>query len=198
MTAEAAGIPSESSIRASFAKSVLAALGDTDEATRERILARIPAEILERVESSSRSEWLSGEVLIVFDVAIHDELGDDGLIDFWRRFSRASTRVPILRPIADSAIRLFGTPKGIFKMLPNAWSLMTRNFGSVFVEAGPAKNQLRVRMVDVPRLSRPDLFTLGHHGSYLGVLDLVGATGTVTRNDESISEGHYDYDVRWD
>lgn len=185
-------------VKASFAKSILSAMGELDGGAASRVLGRLPAEVAARIEAASRADWLDGETLITIDLAIHDELGPEGLIRFWRTFAATATRVPILRPIANSAVRIFGSPRGILKLLPRSWTLLTRHFGQMVVEETDARKRIRVSLVDVPPLSRPDLLDLGHRGSYLGVLDLVGATGTVTSEPSEITRGRYRYEIEWE
>lgn len=184
-------------IRASFVKSVLASMEELGSADRERVRGHLSPELLGAVGAASKFEWLDGEAMIEIDIALAEAFGEAGVVDFWRRFARTSTRVPLLRPLADNAIRLFASPRGVFKALPRSWKMMTRGFGRVRLSRSEGEKQLSVRMIDVPPLSRPDLFNLGQQGSYQGVLELVGAEGTVSADSSRIPEGIYEYDIRW-
>jgi hypothetical protein len=179
-------------------KSMIAACDDYHPEEKNRILAGIPQESLDEVAVASRTGWLDAEIVMQIDVGLHKELGDDGLAEFWRRFTRTASRIPILKPVAEGIMRLLASPPRVFGILPRAWGLLTRDMGTVVVRADDRRRLIDLRMADVPPLSRPDLYNLGNLGSYRGVLDLLGTTGEVLSDPTRIADGEYRFEIRWE
>jgi len=179
-------------------KSMLTACDDYRPEERKRILAGIPQESLDRIDVASRTDWLDAEIVIQIDVGLHQELGDDGLVEFWRRFTRTASRIPILKPVAEGIVRLFAAPPRVFGMLPRAWGLLTRDMGKIEVDVDVKSRVIVLRMVDVPPLSRPELYNLGNLGSYRGILDLLSTPGEVVSDPSRIADGEYRFEIRWE
>lgn len=179
-------------------KSMLTACDDYHPEEKKRILAGIRQESLDKIDVASRTDWLDAELVIQIDVGLHEELGDDGLVDFWRRFTRTASRIPILKPVAEGIMRLFAAPPRVFGMLPRAWALLTRDMGRVEVDADERSRLIVLRMVDVPPLSRPELYSLGNLGSYRGILDLLSTPGEVVADPSRIADGEYRFEIRWE
>jgi hypothetical protein len=158
----------------------------------------LPAESLEKIEVASRTDWLDAEIVMEIDVAVHGELGDDGLVEFWRRFTRTASRIPVLKSVVDGMLRLLAGPALVFGILPRAWGLLTRDMGTIEVNADTERRVIEVRMVGVPALSHPELYNLGNVGSYRGVLDLLSTKGEVRTDPSRIADGEYRFEIRWE
>lgn len=185
-------------VRATVVKSALEAFADFEPATRDQLLARFDAQQRDAIADAPRASWMSSEALIKIDAVLHAELGDEGVVMFWRQFTRRATRTPLLRPIAEGVMRLLGGPQSAFRLIPKAWDMVSRDFGRIECRVEPGRRVLVVEMHEVRELSRPELFGLGQQGSYHGVLDLVGANGTVSLDEYRPDLGRYRYRVSWE
>jgi hypothetical protein len=167
------------SIRAGQVKSNIEAAAVVGGDGGARFRAAIAPGTLRAVDDASRISWLP----ITTDVEIY-KVGLElfGAADNRRRVRRALTATiesPLIRPILDGAVRLFGvTPAALFKFMPPAWSAVYRACGTLAVEpAGP--DRVVITSTGTAAEMLDDVYAQGVANALGAVLELCHVEGEV-------------------
>src|SRR5690606_7911229 len=104
----------EPAVRARSAQQALAALPKFAPDADARVRALVPAEVLHEIESSAPSAYLPLAVDAHLVEGIVSGLGEHDAERFWRGFVVEHVRTPGLKPLIDTAVRLFGVSPGTF------------------------------------------------------------------------------------
>jgi hypothetical protein len=164
--------------RASLLKSVLAMIEEDYPEQKDEILAGIDPDFLETIAQVSRADWVDARGMFSINAGIHAALGGLGFAKFWIDFSRTATRVPMLKSLAEGAARLFGSGKGIVKLLPRSFDMVSRDLAVVTLrdlEAGLAN----LEFTDFQSEDYFDLFVEANRASIQGAMMMVGEDPTV-------------------
>jgi hypothetical protein len=184
----------EPQLRAGLLKPVFAAVRRLPSADAKRVMDGLADEDKALVEGSPRTQWLHFEVMLRVDRALLEAVGSTGFVHFWRKFVVDVTDVPLLRPMAEGALRLLATPDRMLKMVAPAYSLGMRNLGKVHVRRLETETGVDLVLQAVPELSEPELFTLACRSCFLGVLDLMKVRGDVEARHDGVD---YHFLIRW-
>lgn len=108
---------------------------------------------IERVETARAQTWLPVELDVFLTNAVAEGAGPEGL-DAWSRAAiRNSIEGPLLRPIVNGAVRLFGLrPSGFLGMMPRIFDHIYRNAGRIVRDAGDDESHIHLRYVDIPEV----------------------------------------------
>lgn len=130
-------------ILAGFVQGTLAGLPPTIAA---RVRARLAPGTLTALERSSRVSWLPVEIDVELTHAIYAELGAGPAHEMFRRNLSAALDTPILRSLAQGALRLFGTsPARLFGWAPKVYAQIYRDAGAMRFESdGPGSARLEL------------------------------------------------------
>jgi hypothetical protein len=111
-----------------------------------RVRARLAPETLAALERSSRVSWLPVEVDVELTHAIYAELGAGPAHEMFRRNLSAALDTPILRSLAQGALRLFGaSPVRLFGWAPKVYAQIYRDAGEMRFESdGPGSARLEL------------------------------------------------------
>jgi hypothetical protein len=170
--------PPRPEMRAAQLKEDLPALLELGEGTAAAIRARLDPEVLRRIESATRVDWLPLEVDLALVRAVGAEVGDDGLRRWGRAAARRNTNA-LFRPLVETAVRLFGfTPAGVFKFLPQAWKAAFRGCGELRVDP-VAPGELRIVLASPPDAARDPAFLVSIAGAFETVYDTCDTPGRV-------------------
>jgi len=165
-------------ILAGFVQGTLAGL---EPAAAERVRAQLAPETLATLERSSRLAWLPIDIDVELTHAIYTELGAARAHELFRRNLSAALDTPILRSLAQGALRLFGaSPARLFSWAPKAYAQLFRDSGEMtFASDGPGTARLElVRLPAIVAGSREYLD--GVAGALAAGFDLMDLEGEVT------------------
>jgi len=164
-------------ILAGFVQGTLTGL---DPASALRVRARLAPASLERLERSSRLAWLPIEIDVELTHAIYAELGAGRAHELFRRNLSVALDSPILRSLAQGALRLFGaSPERLFGWAPKAYGQIYRDAGTMRFEAMPPC-AARLELSELPAaVASSQPYLDGVAGSIAAGFDLVGCKGEV-------------------
>lgn len=96
-------------MRVRNAKALWDFLGKYEEGLRERVRAHAPDGLIDEIESAPRAGWLSLEKDRACVLAIIEALGSrEASIALWRKFAVVWKDEPLIRPIYEACVRVFG------------------------------------------------------------------------------------------
>jgi hypothetical protein len=167
-------------IRANWSKYTLRHLRRLPAAARQAVLAETGEGSLAQIGSAGVLAWLPAEHHArIFDAA-HKVLGEPGAVAFWCDVMLSNFEQPLLRPLVQGGMRLFGgTPYSIYRMSPHAWSLVTRDCGAHSVTRGDGSVEACVAFDDLPRVLQTAGFVAHCMGNCEAVLRFLGLRGAV-------------------
>jgi hypothetical protein len=167
-------------IRASQAKTNVANLMGLGEAGR-RVLAKVQLSTLDEIDRASRLDWVPIELDIELNECVDRVLGRHAL-ERWSHDTLSSSMAgPLLGPLVNGAIRLFGLdPRSILKLAPRAYTNLFRDCGTLtWFNDHPTKAELR--LTDAPLvLVASDAYLAGIAASFEAVFTITQTKGTVS------------------
>jgi hypothetical protein len=165
-------------VLAGFVQGTLAGL---EPAVGARVRARLEPETVRTLERSSRIAWLPIEVDVELTRAIYAELGAGRARELFRRNLSDAFDTPILRSLAQGALRLFGaSPVRLFSWAPKAYAQIYRDSGEMRFEAGaPGSARLELTLLP-PAIAESRDYLDGVAGSIAAGFDFMDLKGEVT------------------
>ena len=173
MTASAA------QVRAPLTKAIVELMDQRMPDSARAIRARAAREI-ERVETSSRMDWIDLSVQLAILQAIYSEVG----VRRWELFVAAhfssTVEQPFVRSMFETSVRLFGmSPAAVFKVFAKTWATISKNCGDVTIgEVDPRGTTIRVTNLPVEQ-ANIDLFVRGFRATFQGAIDIFKSAGEV-------------------
>jgi hypothetical protein len=189
----AAAVPE---FRASWSKLALKSVRRLAPAERDRVIAAIGEPTLATIRGAGVLAWLPADAHMRIADGVVEVLGETGAENFFRDLMLISFERPLIRPLLDGGLRIFGaTPKSVLRMTPQAWSLVSRGCGAFSVEDGATPGSVRLRVDSVP----PKVATLGFVAIVVGnchaVLSRLRLEGQVARETSRLRRGSFHVDV---
>lgn len=168
-----------------------------DEGAQLRIRAAA-ADELAAIEEAGRLAWIDAAIFDAFNAACLAELGEDRYVAFWHAHALSQMDSPMFGKLFSGAIRVFGiTPRGLFKVLGQAWTLTTKGYGQVSTVV-ESDTRVRVSLIGLPAHGRLSTVALSMQGSLGALLETAKTTGRIEVDASGLeSEGRVDYDVDW-
>jgi hypothetical protein len=185
-------------MRASHIQSNLASVEILGAGEAHRVRHALGDSRVATIEQAGRMEWLPLEI----DVALTDAVGEVVGMDGVRRWARTSIQQsldgPLLGPLRDGAVRLFGlAPAKILKWAPRAWSHVYKNAGTLrFLEPEDAEARVELHHRDPPpdfRDSKAVLESVA--ASFAAIFDLCHVTGEAEI--ASVDKTRVVFQLRW-
>jgi len=180
---------SEALIKASYFQGTINALAvlGSKRAEAERLLqAEIAA-----TKAASRADWLPMTFDFKLTAVVHDLGGKDAVVALNRASFLAATDGPLLRPIVQGALRVFGvSPRAFVKMVGNAWEAGTRNAGAMSASFEDDHSAIVV----LNGLHAELRWYEGFIGLLEGVYEITAHEGTAT---VTAHDGGATYEMRW-
>lgn len=161
------------------------------------VLARLPEHLREHALSTDRSGWVPAELIIEIDKALVGQFGEEGLIDFWKRFGSRARNIPVLGAMAEGLTRVFAGPHGILKLMPRSFSAVGRHNGVIEAQLDDDKLGGRLGYRDVPAILSHRYFVLANEGSLLGAFALIGTNPTMRSEMQDLDDGRFVIHMRW-
>jgi hypothetical protein len=167
-------------ILAGFVQGTLAAVAAQDAALGERVRERLAPATRERLASASRIAWLALEVDVELTHAIYAELGAVRARELFRRNLSGALESPVLRSIAQGALRLFGaSPARLFSWAPMVYAQLYRDAGQMrFTLEAPGSARLELEALP-PCVATSRNYLDGVAASIAAGFDYVGVKGEV-------------------
>jgi hypothetical protein len=180
--------------RASMAKGVL----ENVEAEAPELVAALPPDIVAEIHQASRADWIPAAALEAVYAAVITADGEARLQAINRVYTRKAMDIPVFGPLVKGATNLFGGgPRGLLRVLPNSWDLVTRDCGTVLVEF-PSATEAIVRYSELPAELRTHGFSVSSESSPLGIFDALGVRGEVLGDASKLAaEGLLELRVTW-
>ncbi len=184
-------------MRAPVTKAFVELLDELPVSDRDAIRAGAP-EAFEQVENTVRSGRIPLAVQLEILEQVEKRFGLQGYLDLCRQHFARTVDTPLVRPIFDGAVRLFGVgPKGVFKMFKRSWSMMSTGTGSIDLVSLEPEN-LDIVITGLPMEERrADLFIEGFAATFMGVFDLFGLQGEVELVELDEQAGRARYKGHW-
>jgi hypothetical protein len=167
-------------ILAGFVQGTLAAVSAQDAALGERVRARLAPATRERLAGASRIAWVPLDFDVELTHAIYAELGPVRARELFRRNLSGALESPVLRSLAQGALRLFGaSAERLFGWAPKVYGQLYRDAGEMrftLDEPGSARLELS-RLPQAVANSRDYLD--GMAAAVAAGFDFVGVKGEV-------------------
>lgn len=181
-------------MRATQTHAALAEVARFPEAAR--ILDRIGAERVAKVRAQLPIAWVDFADHFAVSEAVHEIVGRDEYIQYWRRVMVSTLSVPLVAGL----VRLSTRGLGPVRLLGNAhlvYGTICRGLGTFRMEdAGPTSCVIWLRGFPASDHSL-SIFADGMAGSILGACDKAGAPGEVETTLVSERDGDARYVVTW-
>lgn len=184
------------SIRAAVTKNFLDALERAEPSLRERVLATVPDADRRRIEAALRIDWLPLSVHLSLNEAARAVGGVDTYREAWTDAMAHTFGQPILKPIVEAGVRLFGlSPLTFARLAPKAWDLVVRDAGGLTTTVESPRRARLVVDRFVPELLKSDTFFVGLVGVLESFFALARTPGTVTLVEHDVRAGRAVYEL---
>ena len=189
-------MPGAPQIRANWSKQALRHVRHLAPAARDAIQREIGEETMRQIGSAGVLAWLPAQHHArIFDAVI-TVLAPTNAVAFWRDAMLANLEQPLLRPLVQGGLRLFGaTPYSVVRMSPRAWSLVTRDCGTHEVSRGEGRVELRLELVDMPRVLAKPGFMAHCLGNTEAVLRFLRLRGVTSQGEARLSSGRFSIEL---
>lgn len=183
-------------ILAGFVQGTLAALAP-EVATRVR--ARLAPQTLATLDGSSRLAWLPIELDVELTGAIYAELGPARAHELFRRNLSSAFETPILRPLVQGGLRLFGASPGrVLSWAPKVYGQLFRDAGVMrFTSHGPGQARLELSLLPASVAASRD-YVDGIAAAIAAVFDLMRCKGEVVIERIDAPGRRASFGLRWD
>lgn len=185
-------------IRASWLKFTMRTVRRLPGDGPERVKQAMGSELLSQIYEATALAWLPGASFIQLCESLSEALGVHGARDFWSQSLRAAIDQPLIRPLAQGGLTLFGrTPGAFVRRTPQAWALVTRKMGTMHVEPGGDTRSLRVYVQELPPSCRSMALLLMWEGGFQGQAAFLDMTADVRTDASDLARGGAAFEVRW-
>lgn len=162
----------------------------------ERIRARLRPETEAAIASATRLDWLPFAANLELIEAVHAEGGEPAVREWARRALLRTARAPLLKPIVDGAVRLFGLePGGVLRFAPRVWEIVFRHCGEM--EVAPREREARLSLVRLPPPARHHPFLISVAGAVEATCEICRVKGQATVEPVEASSDRADLVLRW-
>lgn len=187
-------------MKANMVRFALDRLGVFGPETEARILERCGDEVVGRIRSATRVEWIPATDQVALNDAIRAEVSREAYLEFWGETGLLAARDSIFSQVAQGAMRLFGvSPSSLYKILPRANKHVTRDVGEYQIDVDPDGRFVVVTFHSIaPELLKTDSWFLSASVTIKTPLLLLGRDGRVEVDEENYEEGRFRWIVSWD
>ena len=188
----------EPRIIAALVKSTLDTIGQIDADTLDRVRVAVDPATLERIEQASRIAWIPVELDVELTERFFDVAGSEQACRVFRDTLAQSFHTPLLRPLVDGAVRLFGRDvHRAMRWVPKGWSLIYRDCGEMTVSC-EEENAVRLEIVGAaPAIARSPSYLEGIGAALSALFDLWHEAGAFEVGASDPAAGRVSFDARW-
>jgi len=191
-------------VRANWLKLIVGEAKRQPPEVRDAFFAAFPTQLRAEIRSMGMLSWVEADRFGTVVRVVHDALGPEGGSAFWRTTMADSVSRPLLRPLRDGALGMFGkSPASLFRFSRQAWSLVTRDLCTVrfqlleAADAGPGESGGRVHFEGLAPEVDPAAFSLFGEGAASAVVQVLGFEGGAHVSDAPALDRQVLVDVRW-
>jgi hypothetical protein len=186
-------------ILAGFVQGTLAAVSTQEPALGERVRARLSPASRERLADASRIAWVALDLDVELTHAIYAELGPVRARELFRRNLSGALDSPVLRSLAQGALRLFGaSPARLFGWAPKVYGQLYRDAGELrFALDEPGSARLELVALP-PCMARSRNYLDGFAASIAAGFDFIGVKGEVHIEAHDPAGGTATFRLEWD
>ncbi len=185
-------------MRASHMQHNISGLAELGQEAEARVRELLQPTTASTIVESPRSMWLPLALDVELTSCVETVVGQQGLFDWSRNAQKKTFEGPLLRPVIDGGLRLFGVrPLRIYKLTPRAFTLMFRNCGEIKIDS-KGDCSLDIVHTHAPPGMADGAYLHGSAGAYSAGLDILGFRGSVTVAPREAGNPTVVYEVRWD
>lgn len=185
-------------VRASFTQSALISADSLDGDLGAQIRAAVPPASLAQIVSTSRLDWLSADLDMDVTEAVTQVLGRERSAHFWRGSLLDAMDTPLLKPLIDGAIAIFGlSPGHLLKWAPRVWEAIYRNCGTMTVTSVSGTTAEIVLESIAPALRRSPDFIEALRASFETLFVLARTEGTVVIEEMDLGRARAVFGFSW-
>lgn len=186
-------------VRAPLTKSILAEVDDLPETQREAVYDAVPETVAE-IRDAARMAWIQLPTQLALVQATRTVLGSDAAYEnFCAKQLGKSVAIPLVRPIFQAALRLFGAqPSAVLGLFSRTWSMLTVNVATITIPKVVDSEGTVIRVAGIPKIKHADALVVGFAGTFRGILELFDRPGSVELVDFDPSTGDAAYLMRWE
>lgn len=190
---------SEALVRASIPKSSWAEVQRSPPSARDHILRVLGGSFAHEIDATLAVAWVPFAVEAHMADAVYEALGPTGARAFYREKTLHSFDVAWLKPLISASRRLFGaTPNSFLKMLPRAWSTLSKDCGEYAWEAmGERSGASVIRAFPTQLYRRKEAWLESIIGGYEAFFGPFSLRGTVEAEDIDLARGHGRFVLSW-
>ena len=150
---------------------------------------------LEATRQASRADWLPMAFDFKLTRLLAEHGGRDAIVDLNKRSFLSAMEGPLLRPIFQGALRLFGvSPRGITRLVQKGWEAGTKDAGTMRAEF-----RMDGAVIVHSGMVADDDWYVGFEGVLQGIFEATSYLGATTT---TVTAGEGDtrtatYDVTW-
>jgi hypothetical protein len=187
-------------LRASIPKSSWAEIALLDPPRLAKIEEIVGRPFVAELTAASGVAWIAFEFEAKLADATYEVLGASETRALYRRKTVRSFDIPLIRPILQSSLRVFGaTPASILKMVGRTWALASRNCGSYACvdESDQRRSTSIVRDFPTRLYRRREAWLETAMGGYEGFFAPFRLDGTVRVTDRDFAAGSASFLLEW-
>jgi hypothetical protein len=178
-------------IRAQQLKQDLQALVELGHDQASFILASVSPRDLRTIQQAGPTDWLPIELELELCRRIHATAGDDGIRAWGLASLRAGIEGPLLKPMLETTIRMFGlSPAALLRLGPLAWRSAFREAGRLDVTMVPGQAGI-ARLCGLPEVMFERAFLLSIAGCLETVFAVTGHPGAVQLVEPVVEEPRF-------
>jgi hypothetical protein len=162
------------------------------------VFGRLEPGFVNTVNLMSPIDLVDGRRVVAIFASLHQELGDDTYVAWWRRYTVRVLELPMLKTFVDGVISVFGTtPHTVLKNVVRGRTALVRDGGTMSYQAVSATSA-RLTLVDYPKdLLVPRVPGLTMSGFYEGLVGVAHCDGSAVVEVEDVVAGTLVHLVRW-
>ncbi|WP_394822797.1 hypothetical protein [Pendulispora albinea] len=185
-------------MRAGQLHEAVALIDELPPAVARAIYGRYNPDHLREIVQATRLTWVPIEYGIQLAVAYQDVLGEKDTFNWGRATMLRVTSRPWIRPLRDTAIRIFGlTPRGLYRFAPRFWDAVYSRSGELIC-LSRAEGAVTIVLNNIPKamLGAPGHLT-AMAGALAAALEFCEVRGDVWMRPLTAGDNRCSFDVIW-
>lgn len=191
-------VTSEAEVRGTFVKFIIRSIKRHPGSLGDRLREELPEALRAQVRAGSRMDWFPASLLGELADYVYGVGSRAGAEAYWRGFFLASIDFPLVKPLAVSAVRLFGpNPGSLVRRTPQTWELVSRGCAKLTAEDSPEDRAARLCVTGMTPALRTRALLPMFSGGFMAQMDFVQTPGQVALVRDRLADGALEYELRW-
>lgn len=188
-------------VRANWLKLVVGQAKRQAPYPRDAFFEALGSETRREIREMGKLAWVEAEYFHRLAAAIFEGMGPEPGTEFWRAAMADSLGRPLLRPLREGALGMFGkSPASLFRFSKQAWSLVTRELCTVRFQERGDDDELDggcVTFGEIVPVLAPAEFSLFCKGASQAVVDVLRFEGAASLCEVSAAARRVRVEVTW-